>query len=72
VNATRTSLPLTALLIGAPVSAIAGAQLGHYLGATLGRRIFAKPGREAGLQRAEHYFEKFGPAKDRNAATAPR
>jgi membrane-associated protein len=63
LGAAGTSLPLPALLIGAPISAIVGAQLGHYLGATVGRRIFGKPGRQDGLRRAEEYFRKFGPAK---------
>ena len=36
-----------ALLIGAPICAIAGAQLGHLLGAKYGRRMFDKPELEA-------------------------
>jgi membrane-associated protein len=59
------SLPL--LLIGAPICAIAGAQLGHYLGARFGRPMFDKPNsrlfKRQYVDRAEHYFDKFGPAK---------
>jgi membrane-associated protein len=36
-------LSLTALLIGAPICAIAGAQLGHWLGARYGRQMFNRP-----------------------------
>jgi len=62
-----TKLSLTGLLIGAPICAIAGAQLGHYLGARYGRRLFARPNSRffklEYVAKAEHYFEKFGPAK---------
>lgn len=55
------------LLIGAPVCAIAGAQLGHLLGARLGRRMFHKPNsrifKPEYVDKAEYYFNKFGPAK---------
>jgi membrane-associated protein len=60
-------LNLAALLIGAPICAIAGAQLGHFLGAKYGRRLFDKPQsrlfKPAYVEKAEHYFEKFGPAR---------
>jgi membrane-associated protein len=60
-------LPLPALLIGCPFFAIVGAQLGHYLGARFGRRLFERPNsrffRPEYVQRAEYYFEKFGPAR---------
>lgn len=56
-----------ALLIGAPICAIAGAQLGHWLGARYGRRMFDKPNsklfKREYVDKAEHYFQKFGPAK---------
>ena len=59
------SLPL--LLIGAPVAAIAGAQLGHYIGMKVGPRLFAKPDsrlfKREYIEKAEYYFDKFGPAK---------
>ncbi|KAA9379382.1 DedA family protein [Microbispora cellulosiformans] len=60
-------LSLPTLLIGAPLAAIAGAQLGHFLGAKVGRRMFDKPDsrlfKREHVEKAEHYFEKFGPAK---------
>jgi membrane-associated protein len=60
-------LSLTGLLIGAPICAIAGAQLGHFLGARYGRRMFDRPDsrlfKREYVDKAEYYFEKFGPAK---------
>ena len=60
-------LNLVALLIGAPICAIAGAQLGHLLGARYGRRMFEKPNsrlfKASYVDKAEYYFGKFGPAK---------
>jgi membrane-associated protein len=62
-----TQLSYPALLIGAPVCAILGAQLGHWLGARYGRRMFERPDsklfKREYVDKAEHYFEKFGPAK---------
>ncbi|MDG6110141.1 DedA family protein [Dactylosporangium aurantiacum] len=62
-----TKLSLTQLLIGAPLCAIAGAQLGHYLGARYGRRMFDRPNsrlfKKEYVEKAEYYFVKFGPAK---------
>ncbi|MEV4805077.1 VTT domain-containing protein [Nonomuraea sp. NPDC049421] len=59
------SFPL--LVIGTPLCAIAGAQLGHFLGARFGRRMFDKPDsrlfKRDHVVRAEEFFEKFGPAK---------
>jgi membrane-associated protein len=61
----RLSLPM--LLIGAPICAIAGAQTGHYLGARYGRRLFDRPNsrlfKREYVEKAEYYFEKFGPAR---------
>jgi membrane-associated protein len=60
-------LNIWALLIGAPVCAIAGAQLGHLIGARLGERAVHKPNskilKREYVEKAEHYFNKFGPAK---------
>lgn len=60
-------LSLPTLLIGAPLAAIAGAQLGHFLGAKVGRKMFDKPDsrlfKREHVEKAEYYFEKFGPAK---------
>jgi membrane-associated protein len=62
-----TRMPLPLLLVGAPVCAIAGAQLGHLLGAKYGRRMFDRPDsrlfKQEYVKKAEYYFEKFGPAK---------
>ncbi len=55
------------LLIGAPICAIVGAQLGHWLGARYGRRMFDRPDsrffKREYVEKAEYYFEKFGPAR---------
>lgn len=62
-----TRMPLPLLLIGAPLCAIAGAQVGHWLGAKYGRRMFDRPDsrlfKQEYVQKAEYYFDKFGPAK---------
>jgi membrane-associated protein len=62
-----TRLPLWALLVGAPICAIAGAQLGHFLGARYGRRMFERPDsrlfKREYVDKAEYYFKKFGPPK---------
>ncbi|MCX4747578.1 VTT domain-containing protein [Kitasatospora sp. NBC_01287] len=60
-------MPIAVLLIGAPICAIAGAQLGHLLGAKVGGRLFDKPEsrifKREYVQKAEEYFQKFGPEK---------
>lgn len=60
-------LPIWGLLIGTPIAAIAGAQLGHLLGAKYGRKMFDKPNskifKPEYVDKAEYYFNKFGPAK---------
>lgn len=60
-------LSLPVLLVAAPLCAIAGAQLGHFLGAKFGRTLFDRPDsrlfKQEHVQKAEYYFEKFGPAK---------
>ncbi|MEV6599125.1 DedA family protein [Actinoplanes sp. NPDC051346] len=62
-----TRMSITGLLIGAPLAAIIGAQLGHLLGARYGRRMFDRPDsklfKREYVEKAEYYFEKFGPAK---------
>jgi membrane-associated protein len=62
-----THLRLDLLLVGAPICAIAGAQLGHLLGARYGRRMFDRPNsrlfKAENVAKAEHYFQKFGPAR---------
>lgn len=62
-----TRLSLVGLLIGAPICAILGAQLGHFLGARYGRKMFDRPDsrlfKREYVEKAEYYFQKFGPAK---------
>lgn len=59
------SLPI--LLVAAPVFAVAGAQTGHYLGDRYGRKLFERPNsrlfRHEHVEKAEYYFNKFGPAR---------
>ncbi|GII20902.1 DedA family protein [Planosporangium mesophilum] len=65
LNVAPLSLPV--LLVGAPVCAIAGAQLGHHLGARYGVKMFDRPDsrlfKAEYVKRAEHYFNRYGPAK---------
>ena len=60
-------LNFPALLIGAPICAILGAQLGHWLGARFGRGLFDKPDsklfKQEYVERAEYYFNDYGAAK---------
>ena len=60
-------LPAGALFIGAPIAAIAGAQLGHWLGYKYGRKLFDRPdGRVFNRQRVsatEKWLHKYGPGK---------
>lgn len=60
-------MPIAVLLIGAPLCAIAGAQLGHLIGARVGGRLFDRPDskifKREYVQKAEEYFTKFGPEK---------
>ncbi|GAA3236778.1 DedA family protein [Actinocorallia longicatena] len=61
----KISLPV--LLIGGPIAAIAGAQLGHWIGAKYGRKLFDRPDsrifKKEWVEKAEHYFNRFGPEK---------
>lgn len=60
-------LNIWALLIGGPIAAIAGAQLGHWLGAKYGPKLFDRPNsrffRREYVTKAEYYFNKFGPRR---------
>ncbi|GAB4056221.1 DedA family protein [Catellatospora paridis] len=60
-------LPIGWLLVLGPICAIIGAQLGHWLGAKYGPKMFNKPDsrlfKQEYVRKAEHYFEKFGPRK---------
>jgi membrane-associated protein len=60
-------LPIVPLLIVTPIAAVAGAQLGHYLGRRFGMRMFDRPNsrvfRKEYVEKTEAYFNKFGAAK---------
>ena len=60
-------LSFPVLLIGTPLCAVAGAQVGHLIGAKVGHRLFDKPDsklfKREYVEKAEHYFVKFGPAR---------
>ncbi|GII22341.1 DedA family protein [Planosporangium mesophilum] len=60
-------LPLSWMLLVTPICAIAGAQLGHWLGARYGRPLFNRPNsrlfKQEYVDKAEYYFNKYGPAK---------
>ena len=67
VKVLNVQLSLAALLIGTPICAIAGAQLGHLIGRRAGPRLFER--RDSRIfkahyvERAEAAFTRFGPAK---------
>jgi membrane-associated protein len=60
-------LPLGWLLLVTPICAIAGAQVGHWLGAKYGRPLFHRPDSRLFkleyVDKAEYYFNKYGAAK---------
>lgn len=60
-------LPIVALLVVTPICAIAGAQLGHWLGHRYGPKMFARPDsrlfKQEYVDKAERVFNRFGPAK---------
>src|SRR3954447_5302908 len=62
-----THLSLSWLLVVTPICAIVGAQLGHWLGARYGRPLFERPNsrlfKREYVEKAEFYFNKYGPAK---------
>ena len=62
-----TQMSIGTLLVGAPICAIAGAQLGHLLGVKVGSRMFDRPNsrlfKRDHVVKAEQYFNRFGPAK---------
>jgi len=65
--ASRGDLSLTGLLIGTPIAAIAGAQVGYIIGRASGPRLFSRPDsrffRHEYVDRARHHLERFGAAK---------
>ncbi|MCW2940372.1 MAG: associated Golgi protein-like protein [Actinomycetia bacterium] len=60
------ALSLPMLMVLAPVCAIAGAQFGHFLGAKYGRKLFDRPNsrlfKQAHVDKAEYYFNRFHPS----------
>ena len=62
-----THLNVPALLIGAPIAAIIGSQLGHWFGSTVGRKYFERPdGRffnQKRVQATEKWLNKYGTGK---------
>ena len=62
-----THLPVAPLLIGAPIAAILGSQLGHWFGVTVGRKYFDRPdGRffnQKRVQATEKWLTKYGTGK---------
>lgn len=60
-------LPIVPLLIVTPICAIAGAQLGHFLGAHYGVKMFDKPNsrffKREHVVKTEQIFDRFGQAK---------
>jgi len=62
---TQVELSLPLLLVGAPLCAIAGAQVGHYLGLKAGPSLMNRPNAKLltrdRMEKAEFYFRKFGP-----------
>lgn len=65
--AARGDLPLAGLLIGTPIAAIVGAQVGYAIGRASGPRLFSRPDsrffRHEYVERARHHLERFGTAK---------
>jgi membrane-associated protein len=62
-----THLPVEPLLFGAPIAAILGSQLGHWIGSTVGRKYFDRPdGRffnQKRVQTTEKWLTKYGTGK---------
>ena len=60
-------LPITILLLAAPLFAITGSQLGHQLGATYGRKLFSRPDsrifNQEKVRRTEKWLMKYGVGK---------
>jgi membrane-associated protein len=60
-------LSIAALLVVTPAVAVAGAELGYFLGARYGRRMFQRPNsrlfKQEYVDKAEAFFTRYGPAK---------
>ena len=63
----KAKLPIAPLLIVTPIAAVAGAQVGHYLGRRFGMAMFDRPNsrifKREYVEKTEQYFNKFGAAK---------
>jgi membrane-associated protein len=59
---TGVTLPLPALLVGAPIAAAAGSQTGYMLGRVAGRRLFYSRHHKK-MKRPEAFFAQYGYAK---------
>jgi membrane-associated protein len=59
--------PIAVVCLAVTIAAIVGAQLGHYIGWRAGPVLFDKPEsrffKRSNVVKAEHAFERFGPAK---------
>lgn len=64
VFAAQGKLPLVWTIVVVAVAAIAGDNTGYHIGRRYGRRLFKKPDglvfRQEYVQRAEHFYERFG------------
>jgi membrane-associated protein len=60
-------LSIVALLIVTPIVAVAGSQLGYFLGHRYGRRMFQRPDsrlfKQEYVDKAEEFFTRYGPGK---------
>ena len=60
-------LNLAIILVGCAVASVAGAQTGYLIGRKLGPTLFRRPDskffKHENVERAQGYFERFGPAK---------
>jgi len=66
-NSLHFTLSLPAVLVGAPIAAIAGAQVGYEIGRRAGPRLFRRPDsrlfREEYVDKTREVFNEFGPRR---------
>lgn len=67
VPGARIHLPLGWLLLASAAGAVAGGQIGYYIGRRFGPALFARPGsrlfKEKHIEQTRYYFDRFGPGK---------